>query len=371
MTVQFEQLGDGQVGRLAFQVIGKDGPVFNPNSIKYLSPEQAQQLGLTAAPGSDLIGLAAGLSGLNLLVSTGTLALSASILREVRKISSKLDQLRSFSLETLDRLDSISSKLSVIDVKVSENNLREALKHISQSCHRENTIDLVEIKKLQGDVDNFLNSVEYYGYGSQASFNLSSDVRDRLLGLHQFLFRVRETVARRHNLQSGGDPARTLSVHPIYDYVPEQYSGYRVIPLAISRIYDEIASLEEAIAESVDHRFTFSDEEDDAHFRGLVQEARSRVVSWFGEIDPVSFRLGVALLSQIDDNTDVQTFADLASAWEKYWLLKTDMGLLHRVRAELLALGDYRAAFVHWMRAETKPLGSDALLIDCRWKKTA
>ena len=67
MTVPFEQIGPGQVGRYAYQVIGKDGPIFNPSNISYLRPED-----VSAPPVFDPHGALAGLAGLNLAASVGT-----------------------------------------------------------------------------------------------------------------------------------------------------------------------------------------------------------------------------------------------------------------------------------------------------------
>ena len=40
-TVPFDQLGPGQSGRLAYQVLGQDGPIFNPQNIRYLYRQKA------------------------------------------------------------------------------------------------------------------------------------------------------------------------------------------------------------------------------------------------------------------------------------------------------------------------------------------
>lgn len=369
MTVPFERLGDGQVGRLVYQVIGQDGPIFNPDNIRYLSTEHSPQIASIASQSSDSISLAAGVSGLIFAASMGTMALSAAVLKEIRQVSGKIDQIRSIALKSMAKLEDISRQLTVIDIKVSENNLREALKHVARVSISENVIDLNEIKKLEGDVLNFLESVEDYNYGSNASFRLSSDVRDKLVGLYSFLFRVREMIARQHNVRSAGDPTRMLSVHSLFDYAPEQNSGYRTTPLGLLRMHGEMLQLEDEIARTIDSRFSFSDNDDIAVFRELVEQTRQRNLGWFTEIDDVSTGFVVALESELNEQTDVEIFQALASEWEEYWLFKTDMGLMYRVYRELAALGDYKKGFVHWSRVYTEPLGSDQLLVDCEWPK--
>ena len=71
MQVPFDQIGQSQVGRLVYQVIGKEGPILNPQNIRYLPPDA----GKTSV--TDVQGLTAGIAGLNLVLSAGTLAVAA------------------------------------------------------------------------------------------------------------------------------------------------------------------------------------------------------------------------------------------------------------------------------------------------------
>jgi hypothetical protein len=75
MPVPFDKLGPGQSGRLAYQVMGKDGPVFNPAGIRYLEPSDATA-GIAASTAA--LDVLPALAGINLAVSVGTLALSAA-----------------------------------------------------------------------------------------------------------------------------------------------------------------------------------------------------------------------------------------------------------------------------------------------------
>lgn len=64
-TVPFDQLGPGQSGRLAYQVLGQNGPIFNPQNIRYLSPDSPEIP--TNAMSTGASGLSAGLTGANLI----------------------------------------------------------------------------------------------------------------------------------------------------------------------------------------------------------------------------------------------------------------------------------------------------------------
>lgn len=376
MTVPFDQIGAGQSGRLVYQVMGKDGPIFNPDNIRYLGPEEAQQAGLVASKGGDLVGLAAGLAGVNLMVSIGSLALSAAILKEVREISAKLDSLRALSIETARQLDSVSQRLNIIDIKVSENNLRHALNHVASTCIRDNTIDLVEIKKLENDLEIFMNGVDDYGYGSNGHFRLSSDVKDKLTGLHSFLFRVRETVAKRHNLKAGGDPFRMLTMNPIQDYMPtiQWGSGCLKSPVIMMALQDDLTEHANEVSQAVHDRFTFSEETDKQAVFEHVMAFGDRIWTRYMEIDHHSgnmFNGLYELLQKSDEALDNEGMLTILNDWENFWLLKTDMGLVWRTYFELLAIGDYAAVFRHWTVPQTKPLGSDCLLVDCTWKRAS
>src|SRR4051812_16580898 len=97
MTVPFERLGAGQVGRWAYQVIGSNGPVPNPRRIRYLAePPSASPAGLPlmpgGLPGSSAFAAYAQLASLGLQVVD--LGLSAAILVQVRKQARQLQQLQ-------------------------------------------------------------------------------------------------------------------------------------------------------------------------------------------------------------------------------------------------------------------------------------
>ena len=74
MSVPFEQIGVGQLGRYVYQVIGKDGPIFNPKNISYLEANP-----LSSNIHFDPQSAVAGLSGLNLVGSFANLAISATV----------------------------------------------------------------------------------------------------------------------------------------------------------------------------------------------------------------------------------------------------------------------------------------------------
>src|SRR5208283_72599 len=117
--VPFDSLGKKQVGRLVYQVIGKDGPVFNPRNIRYLSPGDpgypSNLPALNPAQGIDLSNLAPVFAGLNLVASVANLAVSAAVLYKVSKLEKQIEAAKR---QVLAKLDVIDQKVTHIDIKV-------------------------------------------------------------------------------------------------------------------------------------------------------------------------------------------------------------------------------------------------------------
>ncbi len=369
MSVDFDKIGLGQSGRLVYQVMGKDGPIFNPENIKYLSPGEAQTSGfIPTIGGGDLVGLAAGLAGINLMVSFANLAVSAVIMKKVCEISEKLDAVHKISVDTLAQLKQMSHKLTTMDIKLSENNLRFALDHVGKRAVQGDSINLQEFKKLSSDINDFINSVDGYGYASHAQFRLSSDVSDKLKGLHGFLYGIRGTVARAHNLAAAGDPQKVLRMCPIDDYSPNfRYSsGCLRTPAFLHLANKDLEKHASHVATFVKNEFLFSGSKiyDDVYER--VSSFSDTIWTRFNETDPYSLHLSNGLSKVLNSDAALKApkILKMANDWENYWLVATDMGLIWRVRQELEGLGQYEKTFYGWWR-QGEALGSDKLLIEC------
>ncbi len=225
-TVPFEKLGPGQSGRLAYQVMGQDGPIFNPQNIRYLSPEAAgMQVGSTAGTA----GLQTGLAGANLVCSVLNLAVSAYIARRVNALHKKMDVMQ----ETLDRIESkvdyIVQKVDRIDIQVAENNLRHALEYTLQQAVYGEEVDLTILAGLCGDFRKFKASLPAEWLLLNFGLYLSSDIRDRLRQIYDLAYGLRKVVAQRYNAAVDGDPERIVIVDPPRDYLcclgPGPHSG--------------------------------------------------------------------------------------------------------------------------------------------------
>jgi hypothetical protein len=96
--------------RLAYQVIGKEGPIFNPSNIRYIPADGGNLASLS--PGPDLT---AGLAGVGLVASVGAVVLSAATLAEVKKLQRKVDAVL-FGMEKISNtLADVASRVQRID----------------------------------------------------------------------------------------------------------------------------------------------------------------------------------------------------------------------------------------------------------------
>lgn len=177
-------------------------------------------------------------------------------------------------------------------------------------------------------------------------------------------------------MRAGGDPYRMLRMHPIDDYTPNHYmsSGCPRSPVIMMALDEDLQDHAAQVGQAVYDMFTFAGEEDKAKVAEQVLGFSDRIWQRFWEIDNPSCQMfnGLfALLQDTKEDLDTHSKLELLNNWENYWLMETDMGLVWRTYLELLALGDYAGAFPHWGYAQTKPLGSDQLLVDCTWKKAS
>ncbi|MYA24718.1 MAG: hypothetical protein F4Z30_18930 [Gemmatimonadetes bacterium] len=326
-TVPFDQLGPGQSGRLAYQVLGQNGPIFNPNNIRYLSPDSPEMTTLTGAETSPFAGgasgLNVGLSGLNLIGSLANLAVAIAIYN-------KLDYLQ----ETINRIehkvDYIVEKVDRIDTQVAEHNLRHALEYVLQKAVSKEIIDLGSLPVLTRDINKFTESLSdpvLLNFG----LRLSSDIRDRLQHIYNLAYGVRTLVACRHNTIVDGDPECIIKVDPINDYFCDDIGVYVKATLYFQKKQTEKARW--------------------LNFDNYLPINRCR------ELFPEDYDYEKVK----DPESAEQNLYDLVVGW----LYNTDSGLLYRTNRELEAISKgYEAVF--WPElVNREPCGFDQIDIIC------
>ncbi|ORJ57488.1 hypothetical protein [Geothermobacter hydrogeniphilus] len=342
MGVPFEQLGPGQVGRWVYQVIGKNGPIFNPQNIRYMAPEAPIQL--AEAPMSDL---ALGMSGLTLIASVVNLAVSAKILSEVKSIARKLDQVISTLDELKDKANQIQRGVERIELHVVENHLRHALDYQLSRAISENAIDLQCISELASDVNRYIDAIP-----DPLLFNfkvrLSSDVRDRLLNLVSTLRAVRLLVAARFNEQT--TPYNCLSLDLLDNYIGLGNSKVLVDAVVVqNEVFAQLSKGQSQVIRAVKNRFTFSDTSDTKHFNSLLQRKIEAIQDVFVGHFPEAVCLSLNLPDNFFDCADpYRAVEDVVLAW-----FTTDGGLIWQLAKELDGLV-YGYEEVFWPKLKGK-----------------
>ena len=361
MSVPFAQIGPGQVGRLAYQVIGKDGPIFNPTNIAYLDPGDGPQDLAPATYGEATTALA----GINLAVASGSLVLSAATLKEVHKLQKKVDAVL-FGIERLDsKVTDIARRVARIDMRVAENNLREAMRHVLSRAVREDEIDLRKLSALRHDLQNLFESLEQSPY-MHFGIRLATDVRENLTAIHALLAGTRMLVAQKHNQVANGMPDRSVSMEPTLEYLShlEVQQDIRAAIL-YSRVRNAYGEISQSISQSIATRFSFSDDEDHSHFSSLLQsDLADPLETAFSECFGGGRTIFLALPEELFEEKADDIWAKLSDIAVD-WLWNTDSGLLMRTDIEMAALTDgYDSVFwPHLNDPESVPIGE--IRIDC------
>jgi hypothetical protein len=212
MSVPFQPLGPGQVGRLVYQVIGQNGPISNPANIRYLPPGEigGSSVALSGVPGMDMA-LAAGQIA-NLGLGLANLGLSVAILSKLGEMDRRLQEVQA-GVERIERkTDLILNAVRRIDVATAEQNLRSALQHTIRRSIVAQEVNLVPFDTLAVDIERFVESLSpaELTYGTHPGLRFSTDVRDMLSSVYHLL--------RGARLQLLGAANRLVQVSPLVNY---------------------------------------------------------------------------------------------------------------------------------------------------------
>src|SRR5690349_19804834 len=89
--VPFTRIGAGQSARLVYQVMGSNGPVVNPEGIRFMDPGAAGSAVPGGAPVPGLFSLSGAVGLADLGLGVANVALSAAVLQTVRRVERRLD----------------------------------------------------------------------------------------------------------------------------------------------------------------------------------------------------------------------------------------------------------------------------------------
>lgn len=215
MEVPFERLGPGQVGRLAYQVIGSDGPIKNPARIRYMSPDEVIAPDAVTVPDGLLEAFDAAGGMIQLGLVSANLAVGVATLREVRQVKTAVKAIEGSVLETSARLQQIFERVERIDVGVAAQNLRSAMRHLlKQSIRDDLSVDLRVLSGVESDLSAFYEAIGSSGLGLHPSLRLPSDLRS-MIELVKGLYRgARLATWADWNVAVAGDPDQVLTEAP-------------------------------------------------------------------------------------------------------------------------------------------------------------
>jgi hypothetical protein len=351
METPFDKIGPGQVGRLAYQVLGKNGPVFNPNNIRYLPPDAANNqidgLAPSVLPTGDQSVVATGLAGINLLVSSGTLALSAATYNECRKILKEVNQIALDIQEVKSVLQDVQARVQRIDTGIAENNLRECMRRAFKEAFAPDGIDLTGLHCLTDDIANFSETLErplIFNFG----LRFASDVRKELKGLLTFLANLRLLLSFEHNIRIGGDPYLVVRFAPGEQYFSLPFQQTVNLAFHFGRTDRSFQHFVTNLREQIHGNFFFASEEDAANFGTLARDHCFQPI-WTDRIFGYSTSESEALLNSVEpleidfsDEGKREVLENAATAW----FYNSDASLLHRTFKELQGLKEgYETVF--------------------------
>lgn len=214
MTVPFERTGPGQVGRLVYQVIGTNGPIPNPQRIRYLPPSATTLPGSLAAGGGvpSASTFMAYAQMANAGISLVNLGVSIAILAEVRKQGRVLRDLQTTTKRIEADVAIILERVQRIDVAVAEGHLRAELHHALVSASQNDEVDLVGLAlHVQQALRRFEPAIGGFFPGCAPGLVLASDVRELAQAALNLLWAARRTVLDAHNRACEGDAQRVVA----------------------------------------------------------------------------------------------------------------------------------------------------------------
>jgi hypothetical protein len=320
MSIPFEEIGPGQKGRHVYQVMGDGGPVPNPKKIRYLPPGDAPSPSPDSIPvGPAGLGGALAISGLFLQAAElGVEIHNAVKLREIEShLQEVLPRLRRIeqSLEVIDqKLNVVIEKIDAVQKMQAEEGLRTDLKFFLEEKHvQEGEVDLERLAKdILETVGRFEDLSDMnVRLGDARGLRLTVETRDYLEEAFRLLHTVRRSAYESANQNVQGDPVQVRKMNLQEDYWPSEIAPHEMVVLTIQGMH-----------------------------WGTKRKVQNRISNQFERIfeeaDPVAFRLRPLFYNQVDGHLEEQLYEE----FKKWWVWKSDAGLLHRVRKEAKGIAE-------------------------------
>ncbi|MEZ4406239.1 MAG: hypothetical protein R3A52_07175 [Polyangiales bacterium] len=256
--VPFDKIGPGQSIRLAWQVMGKNGPIANPTGIRYLPPDGIGP----ASPVTDIGNLGTALAGVNLIVAGASLAISAQTLQEIRQVSRRVEDLIEGQFRIENAMEKALAGIHRIELGVSESRLARVVTNALRSAAREDGLDFEPFHQLSEDLQELLDDA---GIARGRVTNLRLDLMfvpiSRIAALLRGQTPSRQPLelASELRLRQSGDAIqlRTIGRAPTFRKHLARLQGVRAA--VISNVSAMVAA-----HDVVEQRFSFDDSDDHA-----------------------------------------------------------------------------------------------------------
>jgi hypothetical protein len=337
--VPFTRIGAGQSARLVYQVMGSNGPIGNPNGIRFMDPGTSGGEALSGgAPIPGLFSLSGAMALADLGLGVANVGLSAAVLQTVRRVERRLDDVWLAVEYESRRITEVAQRLERVDVNVAEQNLRSSMRHVLSRCVHTNGVDLNGLDVLVDDLDKFTDSVAPWGFGLAPNLRLSSDTRAMLGAIWHMVYGAQLSMIATHNMPLDGDPER-LRRHPFDDLCLHMVARLPSAVVARLHILRVLRGASDELGALVCANFFFAGEgERESYKNWFENRVEGDILAVLSGSDPIANVLADYLdsvLPEIESDEHVEELIAWVSDYLAAWMM-SDAGLLFRAEQALL-----------------------------------
>lgn len=351
MSVPFERLGPGQVGRLVYQVIGSNGPISNPDRIRYLAaPPDGSSSSLLSPMAPSSLGAFAGYAQMaNLGISVANLGVSIATLVEVRKMSKAVREIQAGVRTLNESMQEVVARTRRIDINTAEPLLADAIEYGLRSALVADGFDLgILASHMRKAVTRFQESTGTQSLGSGIHFELAPKVADSLKASLDVLWSARQAAICSHNLSVGGDPRAVAADGQLAPEVVRLAE----LTAALAMVQRNTRRAGDRLGDSLKGR-VFAWFESGPYRKMITDDLPNQNIAAFTQLSATEPVLG--LLGLFETESDVADINELVTLIQRYlteWLTRTDAGLLWMLRreCELQSDAQYWKALSSWAK---------------------
>ncbi|MCS4193525.1 hypothetical protein GGP50_001746 [Salinibacter ruber] len=297
--------------------MGDGGPIPNPKKIRYLPPSEVSAGSVGSIGPSLLSGALATTQVLMQAVEVGASIHNAIKLRQIESYLSSvltgIEQIKSQFESISGRLNLIIRKVDAVQKMQAERYMRDNLEFLLEKKYVAQ--ESVDLDGLAGAVLEVISRYEEMGgvdiqLGGERSLQLSVETRDLLSRVYCLFHSIRRSAYGTINRKNDGNPLQTVNADLQDDYWPSHVAPYNMMLLAIKGMHW-------------------------GQKRAVRDYIGDHVTRIFSDADSVAMRLR-PFFYEMDETLMYEDY----KAFKRWWVWKTDAGLLHRVRKEAKGIAE-------------------------------